>query len=94
MEIKNLEWGVDYGGKEYSDSLTCPNHDCERSKLKLDYIVEKYHASIAVGVRKGNKDSRPFIITCECPSCFAQYYFHITTEEAERLANSRKVPPQ
>ena len=94
METKSLDWGIDYWGKAHSDSLTCPNHDCERSKGNIEYITEEYHASIAVGVRRGPKELRPFILTCECPSCFTQYYFHINTEEAERLANSRKVPPQ
>jgi hypothetical protein len=85
---RNLEWGIDNLGTRPSYDLSCPNPECERSGHNMDYKTEQYHASIAVGVRSRGNELRPFTLICECPGCFTKYWFHITSEEAERLADS------
>ena len=87
----NLEWGESFHDREHSDTLTCPNRECDKhASRSIDYISEEYHASIAIGVRIGHKQSRPYILTCECPGCSNKFWFHITEDEAKNLAEAHK----
>jgi hypothetical protein len=86
---EDLTWGESFQGRKKSLTYTCPNRGCIRHGL--DYILPKYHASISIGVKVGGDNPlMPYILTCECPECFTKYWFHITEDEAVKLAKSHK----
>jgi len=88
MANESLEFGADYFGAEYTDNLSCPNQDCNRSGFfgyKDKYFSLEYICSTVIGLMASSKPNKPYIAVSECPNCSTKFWYHVSEIFAEEI---------
>ena len=88
--MDELEWGISkLPGIDHSPDMDCINCNYPFNEEKYSWNRSwDNKIKSAIGVRRdesGLKSDRPYILICNCPSCFTKYQHHISENQARLL---------